>query len=61
MTDLLLTHFRDLIGLDLPKKLDLRQQLAWPSEPDQAGLTAPSKDIGVSLVIGIDQTDHSTN
>ena len=59
MTDLLLTHFKNLIGSDTSKK-----HLKWllASLPKQASRAAtPIRNVGVSLVIGIDQTNQSTN
>jgi hypothetical protein len=57
MTDLLLTHFKDLFGPDTSKK-HLRKLLAGLAA---SRATPPIRNVGVSLVIGIDQTDQSTN
>ena len=59
MTDLLLTHFKNLIGSDTSKKLN-RRLLAKPLA-GQSRAAAPIRNVGVSLVIGIDQTNQSTN
>ena len=58
MTDLLLTHFKNLIGSDTSKKLNEDSELTSLA----TGLAAiPIRNVGVSLVIGIDQTNQSTN
>jgi len=60
MTDLLLTHFKNLIGSDTSKKLILGSVLASRFDPASRA-AAPIRNVGVSLVIGIDQTNQSTN
>ena len=57
MTDLLLTHFKDLFGPDTSKKH--LKELLVSLAANRA--TPPIRNVGVSLVIGIDQTDQSTN
>ena len=60
MTDLLLTHFKNLIGSDTSKKFGVGGVLASPLAGTSRA-AAPTKNVGVSLVIGIDQTNQSTN
>jgi hypothetical protein len=59
MTDLLLTHFKNLIGSDTSKKLGRLLLTSLPKQASRAA--APIRNAGVSLVIGIDQTNQSTN
>ena len=59
MTDLLLTHFKNLIGSDTSKKLERHLLASPPERSSRAG--APIRNVGVSLVIGINQTNQSTN
>lgn len=56
--DLLLTHFKDFFSPDMSKKLD--EGSGYRTAYDRSAST-PTRSKGVSLVIGINQTDQSTN
>jgi hypothetical protein len=58
LPNLLLTHFKNLIGSDTSKKLI---EAAASKSLRTSRAAAPIRNAGVSLVIGIDQTNHSTN
>jgi hypothetical protein len=60
MTDLLLTHFKNLIGSDSSKKL-MKAAANDATLRLRSLAAAPIRNEGVSLVIGIDQTNQSTN